>query len=252
MTDSYTPSIPGKRTRRKKRTVTAPPQLTENGDIIPVGFTEVNGKALRGGMVAESLKVSTKQAVARKHRTVGKPNARMKSLVQGIASGLTRAQAMEIAGFPQPSEEALAECKTDGERATKFRAMHSPALVNDAFKNQVATLRAQTADDSRMTRRKVMDGLLEAIDMARTITEPGIMIAGWKEVAKLCGFYEPVKVKLDLTSGGMSITTKLMSFTDEQLLQLAQGATMDSTEDSIAADYEPPLTGTGRILEHEA
>jgi len=252
MTDSYDSSIPGKRTFRKKRTVTPPPQFTADGNPAPPGYTEVNGKALRGGMVAESLKGSNKQTVARKHRTVGRPNARMKSLVQGIASGLTRAQAMEIAGFPQPSEEVLAKCKTEGERNSAFRGMHSPSLVNDAFKNQVAALRNQTAEDSRMTRRKVMEGLLEAIDMARTITEPGIMIAGWKEVAKLCGFYEPVKVKLDLTSGGMSLTTKLMTFSDEQLLQLAQGVTLDATEDSIVADYDEPITGIGRTLEHEA
>jgi hypothetical protein len=76
--------------------------------------------------------------------------------------------------------------------------------------------------DSQMSRKQVMDGLLDAIQLARMAAEPASMIAGWREIGKLCGYYAPVehKVKVDVT--GNVIVDRLNSLSDAELLQIIQ------------------------------
>ena len=47
------------------------------------------------------------------------------------------------------------------------------------------------AEAAQATKIDVMAGLKEAIDMAKLMSEPATMIAGWREIGKLCGYYEP-------------------------------------------------------------
>ncbi len=74
-----------------------------------------------------------------------------------------------------------------------------------------------------MTRQKVMDGMLEAIEMARMMAEPSSMIAGWREIGKICGYYAPVehRVKVDVT--GNVIVDRMNSLSDAELLKIIQG-----------------------------
>lgn len=71
-----------------------------------------------------------------------------------------------------------------------------------------------------MTRKRVMEGFLEGIEMAKLMAEPASMISGWREVAKMCGYYEPIKVKLDPSSPGSQILQRLERLSDEELLKL--------------------------------
>lgn len=72
----------------------------------------------------------------------------------------------------------------------------------------------------QMTRAKVMDGFLEAIEFAKACNEPGSMISGWREVAKMCGYYEPVKVRITHTTEGKAFEDRMNSMTNEDLMQL--------------------------------
>ena len=85
-----------------------------------------------------------------------------------------------------------------------------------------AKFEAQWEASGGITRQKVMDGMLEAIDMARMEADPTAMIAGWREIGKICGYYAPVehKVKVDVT--GNVIVNKLNSLSDAELLQIIQ------------------------------
>ena len=78
---------------------------------------------------------------------------------------------------------------------------------------------------NQMTRQKVMDGMLEAIEMAKLMSEPASMISGWREIGKICGYYAPVehKVKVDVT--GNIVLDRLSSMSDAELLNvISQGA----------------------------
>lgn len=184
------------------------------------------------GMVTDALaevsagKRKKGNVVPNKERKIGRPTRRIESLVKHLADGKTLQVAAFEAGLPiMPSEKP-------GD-SNVARNITSRPYVQD----MIAAERAQTALDHKITRKNVLDGLKEAVDMARMLSEPMVMIAGWREIGKMCGFYEAVKVKVDLTSGGATLTTKLMTMTDEDLLRLATGQALEDGS-VIEGDYE--------------
>lgn len=84
----------------------------------------------------------------------------------------------------------------------------------------------------QMTRKRVMDGLLEAVEMAKLMSEPATMVSGWREVGKMCGYYEPVKHTLDINVSGDVTVRQLNGMSDADLLRLIKGT----------ATSLPPLT----------
>jgi hypothetical protein len=73
---------------------------------------------------------------------------------------------------------------------------------------------------SEMTRKKVMDMLLESYDMAKLMAEPATMVSAAREVGKMCGYYAPVehRVKVDVT--GNIILDRMNSLSDAELLKV--------------------------------
>jgi hypothetical protein len=80
---------------------------------------------------------------------------------------------------------------------------------------------------SQMTRQKVMDGFLEAADMARVLADPVALTGAWREVGKMCGYYEPVKRTLDITVSGSVTMKRLEAMDDASLLKLIKGEVED-------------------------
>lgn len=99
-----------------------------------------------------------------------------------------------------------------------YRMSKDPAILKVYHKEKA--LYEQACD---MTRKKVMDGLIEGIEMAKLMAEPASMIAGWREVGKMCGYYEPVKRTLDITVSGEVSVKRLEGMSDAALLQLIKG-----------------------------
>ena len=137
-------------------------------------------------------------------------------MVQLIANGMDRRNAVIASGL-RPEDAPI----------TSIDNAASEQFKRPFIRDMLAAEQAQTALDNKITRKNVLDGLKEAIDMARIQGEPGIMIAGWKEIGKMCGFYEAVKVKVDLTSGGARISTVIRTLSDDDLLRLAGGETIE-------------------------
>lgn len=75
---------------------------------------------------------------------------------------------------------------------------------------------------SQMTRKKVMDGLLEAINMAKIMSEPASMVSGWREIGKMCGYYAPVEKKVKISVQGRIVHDRLNRLSDAELLKLIQ------------------------------
>jgi hypothetical protein len=73
---------------------------------------------------------------------------------------------------------------------------------------------------SQMTRKRVMEGLLEGIEMAKLMAEPASIITGWKTIGQMCGYFEPVKQKIELTVNGQIAIKKMESMSDADLLKL--------------------------------
>jgi phage terminase small subunit len=86
----------------------------------------------------------------------------------------------------------------------------------------LADARSEIQDITTIRRLDVLNILIEAIDMARTLADPAQMINGAKEVGKMMGFYEPETLKLELggtTSAAMA--SKFKQLTDEELYEIA-------------------------------
>lgn len=76
--------------------------------------------------------------------------------------------------------------------------------------------------DSGMSRKRVIEGMLESIEMAKTMAEPSTMVAGWREIGRMCGYYEPVQVKHTVTHEGKVLMERLDKLSDEELMELIQ------------------------------
>lgn len=155
-----------------------------------------------------SVRLGNKGGVA----TLGKENIklplteRQQLFVNAIArDGMNFNAAMRQAGFTN----------TSGTR-------HS-LMGNAKIQHAIAVEREKYAKASMMTKKKVIEGFTEAIDMARIKADPMVMVAGWREIAKMCGFYEPTRHKLEVSVNGQVVIQKLQQLDDHELLQLAEG-----------------------------
>jgi hypothetical protein len=93
----------------------------------------------------------------------------------------------------------------------------------------------------QMTRKRVMEGFLDAAEMARIQADPTAMVGAWREVGKMCGYYEPVKKIIDINVNGQ-ITQKIERMDDETLLKIIKGEiggdVIDMALNEVDADGE--------------
>lgn len=106
-------------------------------------------------------------------------------------------------------------------------------MARPMIRAAIADRRAVVALTSGMTKKRVIDGFLEAIDMARTQGEPLVMVSGWREIGKMCGFYEPTRAELTVTIAGQRALERLEGLPDAELLRLVNEGT-----EAIDAEFE--------------
>lgn len=124
-----------------------------------------------------------------------------------VHNKMTQTAAARQAGFSDPNKYGTQLMKT--------------AKVLKAIEIE----RAEYAKASGMSKAKVIDGFAEAIDLGRIKGDPVAMIAGWREIGKMCGFYEPSKSKIEVSVTGQVMVERLNAMSDEELLRLAEGDT---------------------------
>lgn len=135
---------------------------------------------------------------------------------------LNQTAAARQAGFNQPGTSAHA-------------LMKNPKVLA-----AIAEERLEYAKASGMTKQKVIEGFSEAIDLARIKADPIAMIAGWREIGKMCGFYEATKTKIEVSVQGQVLIQRLNTMSDEELLALADGdPTVLEGEFSVVDDASP-------------
>lgn len=98
-----------------------------------------------------------------------------------------------------------------------YRLAKDPAVIKIYEREK-----ALYAQACQMTRKKVMDGFLDAAEMARIQADPTAMTGAWREIGKMCGFYEPVKKKIEISVNG-TVTQKIERMDDDTLLAIIKG-----------------------------
>ena len=158
----------------------------------------------RGLAAARSATKSTASAASASEIDVDKPlTDKQKAFVQSWAKGNSIGRASLDAGFAD-----------DG---IGYRLVRMPNIL--ALKAKYSAEYEAAGD---MDRRQVMEGFKEAIEMAKLMAEPASMIAGWREIGKMCGYYAPVETKIKIDVTGNVTMTKLTQMSDAELLELIE------------------------------
>jgi hypothetical protein len=119
------------------------------------------------------------------------------------------------------------------------QAQVSPAQVakwklsSPGFRRQLDIEHNRSQRAAGMTRKDVLKGILEAIEMAKDQRQPSGMIAGWKEVGRMCGFYEPERREITLSVDKKQFIRDLKSMTIPQLLEAAA-----ARDEALEGDFE--------------
>lgn len=90
----------------------------------------------------------------------------------------------------------------------------------------------------QMTRKQVMDGFLEGIEMAKLLADPANVISGWREIAKMCGYYEPIRKKVEVNVNGQVMMQKIEAMSDEELLKILQQPVAEALEEVVEDDSD--------------
>lgn len=94
--------------------------------------------------------------------------------------------------------------------------------------NLQAALQAHEQEARRLlgtTRDRVILELQNAIEAAKMMGEPGTMVAGWREIAKMCGFYrEEPRRRGRMTAAERRVLTDIAAMSDEELIRLIDSA----------------------------
>ena len=82
----------------------------------------------------------------------------------------------------------------------------------------------QAADATRLSisRETVLVGLLEAAEMAKLQSDPAGMVAAWKQVGHLMGYYSPARIKVDVNVAGSLEMKRLSQLSDAELIKMIE------------------------------
>lgn len=131
--------------------------------------------------------------------------------IEGVLSGMSPTASARAAGYK------------DAKGAAKR------LMQREDIKFQVERANFEATQRMQVTREDVINGLLDAI---RNATSAAEQIMGWKEVGKIVGAYEPIKVEVKHSLGDYT-KQQLADMPDEELARLAEEAPF-----AIDADFE--------------
>ena len=98
---------------------------------------------------------------------------------------------------------------------------------SSTIREQLAAARRWLTDTTQIKRLDVIEGVIDGIEMARMQGDSANVIRGWTEVGKILGHYAPETKNINLTIGQERLRSKFEALSDEELLALQQGATID-------------------------
>lgn len=98
--------------------------------------------------------------------------------------------------------------------------------------------KAMYEEASQMSRKRVMDMLLEAYDAAKLTSEPASMVSAAREIGRMCGYYEPTKTTLEISVNGSISVDRMNRLSDAELLKIIEQGVPGALEDSVP--YLPP------------
>ena len=103
------------------------------------------------------------------------------------------------------------------------RQMASELLTKPNIRSLVAQHEAEAAESLAVSRERVIAELQAAIDLAREQGNPAAMIAGWREIGRMCGYYAPERRQIELRREPDALRAQYETMTDAELLAIVGG-----------------------------
>ena len=147
-----------------------------------------------------------------------------RDFAENLARGMTARAAAIRAGFLDANDAATRLAKDPRVRAL------------------VAVEAAKFEKKNDLTRERVYQGFLEAIDIGRTISDPHAMIKGWEQIAKMAGYYAPDVKKIEVSIAAKRLTGQFERMTDEDLLKIAENEIIDVESREIPSETTQEIT----------
>jgi phage terminase small subunit len=146
-----------------------------------------------------------------------------------MAKTLTRKQSTVIDALTDKQLAYVdARGRGKGKRAAAAEAGYSnPQDISSDVENSPVVQEALTRERaayrlvSGLSRQDVLDGFMDAINQAKLLADPNAQIAGWREIAKIHGYYAPEVKRVELSGPQQRKVNQLESMSDEELLKLA-------------------------------
>lgn len=132
---------------------------------------------------------------------------------------LTEKQAAFVKHYVENGLSAQEAARRAGYSVTGDTAIQM--LSHPGITNAVKARQAEFQVVSQVTKKMVIDGFLEAIEMAKMKEEPMTAVAGWREIGRMCGMYEPQRTEVTVNTTGKALTDKLATMSDAELQQFA-------------------------------
>lgn len=129
--------------------------------------------------------------------------------VEARASGLNKKDSLASAGY-----SATPSIATELEKTPSVKE-----LLSLEYRKNAGIL--------GITRDDVLRGLMEAVTDAKMLADPTSQIAGWREIAKICGYYAPEVRRIELGTSAKNYMQHLEQLDDVELLKLAEADVID-------------------------
>jgi len=127
--------------------------------------------------------------------------ARREIYLQHRLAGIPPTQSARLAGYLNPKESC--------------RDLEKNPDIADVLAQHIAKSRQQ----AKWTRDKVMEGLEEAINMGKIISDPSSMIRGFQEINKMQGYYAPETKELTLSDDTVAKLDQIAQLSEAELLE---------------------------------
>ena len=89
-------------------------------------------------------------------------------------------------------------------------------------KKRLAELKATAAARAKISQDDVLEGFKEAISDAKLLGDPTAQISGWREVAKMLGFYAPDVKKVEISVTERKARAELAELSEDDLNALLE------------------------------
>ena len=114
-----------------------------------------------------------------------------------------------------------------------YRLARMPAVL--AIYNEEKRLFQEAA---QISRKDVLDGMKEAIEMGKLMAEPHAVIAGWREIGKILGYYATVSTQINVNHTGTVLIDRMNKMSDAELLALVMEGQPGDTNPLLGLESE--------------